>query len=103
MLFVPVVELTALIVGVVYAAVGLGVGISLAFLAAMSVELACSIISIFIDNEDPRLVLYTPAYVLLYRYLSDIVRLRSLYHIYRGKLGWSRPDRYGALPDKIRS
>jgi len=103
MLFVPVVELTALIVGVVYAAAGLGVGIALAFLAAMGVELACSIISIFIDNEDPRLVLYTPAYVLLYRYLSDIVRMRSLYDIYRGKLGWSRPDRYGALPDKIRS
>lgn len=103
MLFVPVVELTALAVGVVYAAVGLGVGISLAFLAAMGVELACSIISIFIDDEDPRLVLYAPAYVLLYRYLSDIVRMRSLYDIYRGKLRWTRPERYGALPDKIRS
>jgi len=103
MLFVPVVELTALAVGVVYAAVGLGAGIALAFLAAMGVELVCSIISIFIDNEDPRLVLYTPAYVLLYRYLSDIVRMRSLYNIYRGKLGWTRPERYGALPQKIGS
>jgi len=103
MLFVPVVELTALVVGVVYAAVGLGLGIALAFLAAMSVEFVCSIISIFIDDEDPRLALYTPVYVILYRYLSDIVRMRSLYDIYRGKLGWTRPERYGELPQKIRS
>jgi len=49
------------------------------------------------------LVLYTPAYVLLYRYLSDIVRLRSLYDIYRHKLLWTRPERYGAMPEKMRS
>jgi poly-beta-1,6 N-acetyl-D-glucosamine synthase len=101
MVFIPIVELTALIVGLVYSLLGMWLGISLAFLAVISVELACSILSIFIDREDWRLVLYTPIYVLVYRYLTDIVRIRCFWEIYRGKLGWTRAKRYGGLAQKI--
>lgn len=101
MLFIPIVELTALVVGLVYSLLGMWLGISLAFLAVISVELVCSILSIFIDKEDWHLVLYTPIYVLVYRYLTDIVRMKCAWDIYRGKLGWTRAKRYGGLAQKI--
>lgn len=102
MIIVPVVELTALVVGLVYSALGMWFGITLAFLAAIGIEFACSILSVFIDQDDPKLILYTPIYVLVYRYLSDIVRMKCYWDLYRGKLGWTRARRYGDLSAKIK-
>lgn len=102
MIIVPVVELTALVVALVYSALGMWFGVTLAFLVAIGIEFACSILSVFIDQDDPKLILYTPIYVLVYRYLSDIVRMKCYWDMFRGKLGWARTGRYGGLVGKIK-
>jgi poly-beta-1,6 N-acetyl-D-glucosamine synthase len=100
-IFVPVLEITAIGVGLIYSLLGLWRGVLLYFAAAMAVEFFCSILGILIDREDPKLILLTPIYVLIYRYFVDFVRMKCYWNYYRGRLGWTRAERYGGLGKKI--
>jgi len=103
MFFTPVMELTALLVGVVYALLGLWAGIFLIFGFLAVLEFTSTIISIFIDEEDYKLIFYVPAYVLVYRYMLDIVRMKVFWDVLTGRTKWSRTGRYGDLQKKVRS
>ena len=101
MIFVPILELSALGVGLVYSLLGLWKGILIYLLAAIIVEFICSIIGIFVDEEDRKLIALTPIYVLFYRYLIDLVRMKCYWDVFTGKLKWTKSDRYGGLDKKI--
>ncbi len=100
-IFVPVLEITAILVGLIYILLGLWRGVLLYFAAAMVVEFFCSILGIIVDGEDLELILLTPIYVLVYRYFVDAVRMKCYWNYYKGRLGWTRAERYGGLERKI--
>jgi len=101
-IIVPVAELTAFVLTFVYAALGRWIGMGVIFSQFLLLELALSATAIYLDKEDWQLILYVPAYALLYRYLLDIFRLATYVEMYRKKIGWTRADRYGALRKKIK-
>jgi len=100
-LIVPIIEVTALIVGVIFGILGFWLGILLAFALAMVLELFTSIIGVALDREDPKLILYSPLF-LGYRYLIDFVRILTFWDVLRGQSSWHRSERYGKLPDKVK-
>jgi len=98
---VPLIELTTLLLMIIYGLLGKLVGISLAMLQLLALELALSALTIYLDKEDWRLLLYIPAYTLVYRYLLDVYRLLAYWDLFTGKMNWSRARRYGGLDRKI--
>ncbi len=100
-LIVPVIEVTALIVGVIFGILGFWLGILLAFALTMFLELFTSIIGVALDREDPKLILYSPLF-LGYRYLIDFVRILTFWDVLMGQRTWHQSERYGKLPDKVK-
>lgn len=103
MFFLPIAELTALILAIVYLASGLYLGVFYAFLAVLAIEFVLSALAIHMDGEDWGLLWYTPIYVLVYRYILDGIRLKTYWDLLRGKLKWAPSERLGRLPEKIRA
>ncbi|MHA2033326.1 MAG: glycosyltransferase family 2 protein [Candidatus Kariarchaeaceae archaeon] len=101
-IFSPILELTFLMVGVIYLLLGFWVGIILAFFLMIGFESIATIIGILLDGEDRKLILYIPLYVLFYRYLIGIIRIRSIWDLYRKRLSWDRGQRYGNLTEKVK-
>jgi cellulose synthase/poly-beta-1,6-N-acetylglucosamine synthase-like glycosyltransferase len=101
MFFIPAVELVALTLLLVYIYQGLFIGVLLAAVAVLSIEMVLSSIAVYLDREDWRLILYTPIYAFAYRYVSDLVRFKAYLDVYRGKVGWVRVQRHGGLSGKI--
>lgn len=102
MFFVPVIELVTLTMLFVYLYQQLYVGVMLAAVSVLVIEFVLSSAAVYLDREDWRLVLYTPIYAFVYRYILDVIRLRAYLDVYRGRMGWTRVQRYGELSDKIR-
>lgn len=78
MVFVPVCGFVALISGILACVLGA----TLEFLQMLglfiSLETVFSILAIQLDNEDLKLSLYAPFFVIGYRHLRDLIRLKSL-------------------------
>jgi len=100
-ILVPLIELTTLLLMLIYGLLGKIVGISIVMLQLIALELALSALTIYLDKEDWSLLLYVPLYTLVYRYILDIFRIITYWDLYRGQARWSRADRYGKLEDKI--
>jgi len=102
MFFIPFIELTSLTLLFLYMYEQLFWGVFLASISFLVVEFSLSAMAVFVDGEDRKLILYTPFYVFFYRFLADIVRLRSYAEVLMGRAGWHRTGRYGGLPEKVR-
>jgi cellulose synthase/poly-beta-1,6-N-acetylglucosamine synthase-like glycosyltransferase len=102
MFFVPALELITLGFLFVYVYQRLFVGVALAAVSILAIEFVLSSAAIYLDREDWRLVLYTPIYAFVYRYILDVIRLKAYLDVYRGKIGWTRVQRYGDLSGRIR-
>jgi len=102
MFFIPVVELVTLALLFVYLYQQLFIGVLLAVLSILIIEIALSSAAVYLDREDWRQVLYTPVYAFVYRYILDVIRLKAYLDFYRGKIGWIRVQRHGDLSGKIR-
>ncbi len=100
-LVVPIVELTSMILTIVYGALGRWIGMTLVLSQFLLLETILLALAIHIDKEDWRLMLYIPIYALLYRYLLDIMRVVTYWEMYRKKIGWTRAKRYGDIGKKI--
>jgi poly-beta-1,6 N-acetyl-D-glucosamine synthase len=98
---VPLIELTTLILMLVYGLLGRLMGIALAMVQLILLELALSALTIYLDKEDWSLLLYVPFYTLVYRYVLDVFRMATYWDLFRGRMGWERSDRYGRLAEKI--
>ncbi len=100
---VPIVELTMLVLAIAYTILGLHRVLLVLLLISFVIELCVSIIAILLEKEDKRLILYSIIYALFYKYLIHVVRFRSYWLVYRGKMDWqtTRSDRYGELTKKI--
>ncbi len=102
MFFVPVIELITLGLLFVYAYQQLLIGVALAAVSILVIEFMLSSAAVYLDREDWRLILYTPIYAFIYRYILDVIRLKAYLDVYRGKMGWTRVQRYGDLSGRIR-
>jgi len=102
MFFVPVIELVTLGFLFVYFYEGLYLGVVLAALSIFAIEFVLSSAAVYLDHEKWRLILYTPIYALAYRFVLDVVRMKAYLDVFRGKMGWTRVQRYGELSGRIR-
>jgi cellulose synthase/poly-beta-1,6-N-acetylglucosamine synthase-like glycosyltransferase len=102
MFLVPLIELLTLSLLFVYIYQQLFLGVILAAISILAIELFLSSAAVYLDRESWRLVLYTPIYAFAYRYILDVIRFKAYLDVYRGKLGWTRVERYGDLSEKIR-
>lgn len=102
MFFIPLVELVTIAFLFMYLVQGLFLGVLLAATSILVIEFALSSAAVLLDGEDPRLILHTPAYSFFYRYFLDLIRIKAYWDVYRKKIGWTRPSRYGELTERIR-
>ena len=77
-------------------------GVLLAATSILVIEFALSSAAVLLDDEDPRLILQTPIYAFVYRYLLDLIRVKAYWDVYRKRIGWTRPSRHGKLTDRVR-
>jgi cellulose synthase/poly-beta-1,6-N-acetylglucosamine synthase-like glycosyltransferase len=102
MFFIPIVELVTLAFLFLYLVQGLFLGVLLAAVSILVIEFALSSAAVLLDGEDPRLILHTPMYAFIYRYLLDAIRVKAYWDVYRKKIGWTRPSRHGELTERVR-
>ncbi len=103
MFLVPLIELLTLSLLFVYIYQQLFLGVILAAVSILAIELFLSAVAVYLEeSESWRLVLYTPIYAFAYRYILDVIRIKAYLDVYRGKVGWTRVERYGDLSGKIR-
>jgi len=100
--FVPVFELLTLSLLFVYVYQQLFLGVILAAVAILAIEFSLSLAAVYLDRESWRVVLYTPIYAFVYRYILDVIRMKAYLDVFRGKVRWTRVERYGGLSGKIR-
>lgn len=102
MFFIPIVDFTTMALLFVYLYQRLYAGVLIAIAMFLTLEIALSAVSIWMDKEDWRLILYSPVYLFFYRLVVDAVRMYSYFDVLRGRATWFRTGRYGELPKKIR-
>ncbi len=110
MLLMPVIEIGAGILTVIYLVKGifLGeirylIGLTLLFLILTIIETFISILALHLDKERKALAIYTPFYVWIYRFILDIVRVESIVETYIWKTKWkaTRAERYGKVTKTV--
>jgi len=102
MFLVPVIELITLTLLFVYLYQGLYFGVLLSAISILAIELVLSSAAVYLDHDDWRLVLYTPIYAFVYRYILDVIRMKAYLDVFRHKMTWTRVERRGDLSGKIR-
>jgi cellulose synthase/poly-beta-1,6-N-acetylglucosamine synthase-like glycosyltransferase len=100
---VPLLELVMTSIGLILAIITGFLWFVVAFIVYSLLETLTSLVALRLDKEDLRLVVYSPAFVLGYRQFLDLIRLYAFYEILRGKMKWSRSERYGHMQEKTRS
>lgn len=66
------------------------------------IQTLLSLFAIIIDEEDPRLAVYSPFFVVGYRHLIDFITIKALFDVlFRKNITWTRVTRTGEIPKKI--
>jgi hypothetical protein len=100
---VPVLELFMTTLGLVMAMLTGILWYVTAFLVYSLLETLISFLTLRLDKDDLRLTAYSPLFVLGYRQLLDVIRVYAFYEMLRGRLAWTRAERYGEVNEKARS
>jgi len=100
---VPVLELFMTTLGLVMAMLTGILWYVTAFLVYSLLETLISFLTLRLDKDDLRLIVYSPLFVLGYRQLLDVIRVYAFYEMLRGRLAWTRAERYGEVREKARS
>ncbi len=100
--FVPLVGFVALASGIIAALTGE----LFQFLSILGffilLETLASLLALIMDNEDLRLVVLAPLFVIGYRQVRDIIRFRAMFQVlFRRKIGWTRASRVGRAKEMI--
>jgi cellulose synthase/poly-beta-1,6-N-acetylglucosamine synthase-like glycosyltransferase len=70
-----------------------------AFSLFVSLQFLLSVLTIQLDDEDMRLLLYSPFFVVGYKHLMDWIMIKSLFDILlKRKVTWTRAKRIGTSP-----
>jgi len=101
MIFVPLVSVVSLIT--LFLAVLMGYGLQVLFVMAafMLIQATYSFLAIMMDNEDQKLVLFSPLFVVGYKELRNFIKIKSLYDILSKKeMKWGTLTRVGTPETK---
>ncbi len=61
----------------------------------MAIQCLLALMSIFIDEEDVRLVAYAPFFVIGYKQLVDLLMVKALFDVLMGRrMSWTRAESY---------
>lgn len=103
MVFVPIVGFICLGMLIFLAATGFLYEIAILVGLFMVLETLLAIFSIRIDEEDYRLALFAPLFVIGYRHIRDLIKLKALYNvIFNRSGGWQRVTRTGRADEMLR-
>jgi len=100
---VPVLELLMTTLGLAMAMLTGVLWYVTAFLIYSLLETLIAFLTLRLDKDDLRLVVYSPLFVLGYRQLLDVIRVYAFYEMLRGRLAWTRAERYSEVKEKARS
>ena len=98
MLLLPLLGIIVSAVTILALLNGEGMSILLYFLLFICMQVVLSAIAITMDNEDWKLLLYSPLFVVGYKQIIDILTLKSILDvIFKKNLKWTSPKRMGYL------
>lgn len=100
---VPILELFMTTLGLIMTVLTGFLWYVIAFLVYSFLETLVSYLALRLDQDDIRLIVYSPLFVLGYRQLLDVIRVYAYYEMLRGRLAWTRAERYGEVRERARS
>ena len=99
MIFLPFAGIVVIISAITIIWAGNGHELLYPFGLFISLQFLLSALAIQLDNEDMKLLLYSPFFVIGYKHLIDWIMIRSLFDILlKRKVTWTRVERIGTYP-----
>ena len=96
MLFVPVSTAVIIISAILAIIDGAILALLIIFGIFLLLQLVISILAIELDDEDLKLALYSPFFVLGYKHILDAVKIKAVIDVLtKQKMGWDKLDRIG--------
>lgn len=96
MVFIPVSMIAVIVSGTMAILAGDIVSILLIFGVFVVLQFTTCIFAIEMDDEDLKLALYSPFFVLGYKHFLDIVKIRAAFDVFtKRKMGWDKLQRIG--------
>lgn len=106
MVFIPLAGIVVIVSAVMTILAGGGMQVLYMFVFFILLQFLQSILAIQLDDEDMKLAIYSPFFVIGYKHLCDVLTLRSVVDVItKRKVTWTRAKRIGfegALPKKVR-
>ncbi|HDQ06803.1 MAG TPA: glycosyltransferase family 2 protein [Candidatus Bathyarchaeota archaeon] len=101
MIFVPLVSVVSLIVIVIAVLMGYGLQVLVVMAMFMLIQATYSFLAIMMDNEDFKLVVFSPLFVVGYKELRNFIKIKSLFDILsRREMKWGTLTRVGTPETK---
>ncbi|MEM3056561.1 MAG: glycosyltransferase family 2 protein [Candidatus Bathyarchaeia archaeon] len=95
-IFIPICGFIALISGIIASLTGGAIIFLRMLIIFIFLEFFFSLLAIQMDDEDIKLTLYAPFFVIGYRHLRDLIRLKSLFDvILKREIKWMKVERIG--------
>lgn len=102
MVFIPISMIVVLITGILAILAGDIVPILLIFGAFVLLQFVVSLLAIQLDEEDLRLSMYTPFFVIGYKHFLDIVKIKAAFDVLtKRRVGWDKLQRIGLYQKEI--
>lgn len=102
MLFMPMAGLVIIASIILAIFSGMGMWLLYMFLFFLALQFLLTILAIQLDEEDMKLALYSPLFVVGYKHLCDFLMIKSLFDVLlRRQMKWERVKRIGNEPQKV--
>jgi hypothetical protein len=102
MIFIPISMVAVVITGILAILAGDIVPILLIFGAFALLQFVVSLLAIQLDDEDLKLSLYSPFFVIGYKHFLDIVKIKAALDVLtKRKVGWDKLQRIGLYQKEI--
>lgn len=100
MIFIPLSMIAIVASGIAAIVGGYGEQLLVIFVVFMLLQFVVSILAIDLDDEDLKLALYSPLFVLGYKHFLDLIKMKAAFDVFTGKkhMGWDKLDRIGLYP-----
>ena len=104
MLGVPLAGIVVIVSAIMAILIGNGMQVLYMFGLFLLLQFWLSILAIQLDNEDMKLAIYSPLFVVGYKHLSDFFCLKSMIDVVtRRKVTWTRARRIGFEAESVKS
>jgi biofilm PGA synthesis N-glycosyltransferase PgaC len=101
MIFVPLVSVVSLITLLLAVLMGYGLQVLVVMATFMLIQATYSFLAIMMDNEDWKLIVFSPLFVAGYKELRNFIKIKSLYDILaRKEMKWGTLTRVGTPETK---